>query len=218
MAVLALLVPAFLAGLSVAASPGAVNLLCVQWGLQRGPGVVLGIGLGAATVDALYMTLALAGVLPLLDAAGWLEAVLMFTGGAVLVVLGIVSMRSGYRDEAPRREDEPDSILGRAPYAVGLSMTLLNPSTIAVWLAVSGAILASADLGSGGIPEGIGGGLSVAAVFTGSATWFSVFAVIVAVLRKRAREAHLRLVGLAAGALLAALGLLLLGRGLAEIA
>lgn len=217
MAVLAILAPAFVAGFSVAASPGAVNLLSLRWGLQRGAPVALVIGLGAATVDALYMTLALAGVLPLLAAADWLESVLMFAGGGVLALLGLASIRSGYREETPAPDGRAESTLDRAPYVVGLSMTLLNPSTVAAWLAISGGILASADLGSGGISEGIGGALAVASVFAGSATWFIVLAVIIAVLRKRAREAHLRIVGLATGAVLLGLGLLLLARGTAEV-
>jgi threonine/homoserine/homoserine lactone efflux protein len=214
-AVLSILAPAFAAGFSVAASPGAVNVLCLRWGLQRGAAAALGIGLGAATVGTLYMTLALAGVLPLLAAAGWLESLLMFLGGAVLLLLGVASLRSGYREGLAA---EAIPVSPRAPYVVGLSMTLLNPTTIAAWLAISGGILASADLGSGGVPEGVGGALAVAAVFAGSATWFLALALIVAVLRKRAGEAHLRMVGLAAGVLLVGLGALLVARGVAEFA
>jgi threonine/homoserine/homoserine lactone efflux protein len=218
MAVLSILAPAFAAGFSVAASPGAVNLLSLRWGLQRGAGVALGIGLGAATVDTFYMALSLAGVLPLLAAADWLESVLMFVGGGVLVLLGVNSMRSGYGDATPADIPAPQSALDRAPYALGLSVTIMNPSTIAAWLAISGGILASADLGSGGIPEGVGGALAVGGVFTGSATWFAILAAIVAALRRKAGEAHLRLIGIVAGAVLAGLGLLLLVRGIADVA
>src|SRR4030065_31651 len=59
MALLAILAPSFAAGFSVAASPGAVNLLSLRWGLQRGAVAALGIGLGAATVDTFYMALSL---------------------------------------------------------------------------------------------------------------------------------------------------------------
>ncbi|HSP56255.1 MAG TPA: LysE family transporter, partial [Dehalococcoidia bacterium] len=105
----------------------------------------------------------------------------------------------------------------RSPYVLGLSVTVVNPSTIAAWLAISGGILASADLGSGGIPEGVGGALAVAGVFTGSASWFLILAGIVAILRRRAGEAHLRTVGVVAGAVLVGLGLLLLARGFADV-
>ncbi len=217
MAVLSILAPAFAAGFSVAASPGAVNLLSLRWGLQRGAGVALGIGLGAATVDTFYMALSLAGVLPLLAAADWLEFVLMFIGGGVLVLLGANSVRSGYLSDTSKEIAPAPGALNRAPYALGISVTLVNPSTIAAWLAISGGILASADLGTGGIPEGVAGALAVAGVFAGSATWFAVLATIVAVLRLRAGEAHLRTVGIGAGAVLAGLGVLLLARGLSDV-
>lgn len=216
MALLAILAPSFAAGFSVAASPGAVNLLSLRWGLQRGARVALGIGLGAATVDTLYVALSLAGVLPLLAAAGWLESVLMFAGGGVLLLLGVNSMRSGYA-YAPVDVSPAQGVMDRAPYMLGVSVTLVNPSTIAAWLAISGGILATADLGSGGIPEGLGGALAIAGVFGGSATWFLILTGIVAVLRRRAGEAHLRSIGVVAGIVLAGLGLLLLARGFADV-
>jgi threonine/homoserine/homoserine lactone efflux protein len=216
MAVLGILAPSFAAGFSVAASPGAVNLLSLRWGLKSGARVALGIGLGAATVDTLYMALSLAGVLPLLAAADWLESALMFVGGGVLLLLGANSVRSGYSDTSADTS-VAQGMMDRAPYAVGVSVTLVNPSTIAAWLAISGGILASADLGSGGIPEGLGGALAVAGVFTGSATWFVILTGIVAVLRRRAGDAHLRAVGAIAGAILAGLGLLLIARGFADV-
>ena len=217
MAVLTILAPAFVAGFSVAASPGAVNVLGLRWGLQRGPRVALGIGLGAATVDTFYMALSLVGVLPLLAAADWLESALMFAGGGVLALLGANSIRSGYRPAAPEDIPPAQGVMDRSPYVLGLSVTVVNPSTIAAWLAISGGILASADLGAGGVPEGVGGALAVAGVFTGSAMWFLVLAGIVALLRRRAGEAHLRAVGFVAGAVLVGLGLLLLARGFADV-
>jgi threonine/homoserine/homoserine lactone efflux protein len=141
----------------------------------------------------------------------------MFVGGGVLLLLGANSVRSGYASNAREEIAPPQGALDRAPYALGVSVTLVNPSTIAAWLAISGGILASADLGSGGIPEGIGGALAVAGVFAGSATWFLILTAIVAVLRRRAGEAHLRIVGIVAGGVLAGLGVLLLARGIADV-
>lgn len=216
MAVIQILAPAFAAGFSVGASPGAVNLLSLRWGLQRGPRVTLGIGMGAATVDTFYMGLALAGVLPLLAAADWLEPVLVFAGGGVLVLLGLASIRSGYTLEETSSGRLTDAALDRAPYVVGMSVTLVNPATIAAWLAISGGILASADLGSGGLPEVLAGAVAVASVFAGSATWSLILTGIVVALRRTAGTVHLRVVGVLAGAVLAVLGLGLLVRGVSD--
>lgn len=119
MAVLAILAPALAAGFSVAASPGAVNLMSLRWGLQRSARVALAIGMDAPTVDTFYMALSFAGVLPLLAAADWLESVLMFAGGGVLVLLGVASLRSGYVEDVSPSGAVAETTLDRAPYVVG---------------------------------------------------------------------------------------------------
>ena len=198
----------------MAASPGAVNLLGLRWGLQRGAQATLFIGLGAATVDAFYVALAMAGVLPLLAAVDWLSTALLFVGGLVLVLLGLWSMRSG---AALRDETLGSPVRGTAggggPYMVGLTMTLANPATIAGWLAIAGALLASADVGDGASAPVLGGGLTLAAVFAGSAAWFVILAALVVVLRTRIGASQLRIVATVAGLMLVALGMLLVVRG-----
>lgn len=214
MGLIGIVAVAFAAGFSVAASPGAVNLLGLRWGLQRGAGATLFIGLGAATADGFYIALALVGVLPLLAAADWLSTALLFLGGVVLVLLGLWSVRSGagLSDQAV---GSPVRGLadGRAPYLTGLTMTLMNPSTIAAWLAIAGGLLASVEIGDGASPTGLGGGLTLAAVFAGSAVWFAILALLVAALRTRIRASQLRIVAMAAALVLVALGLLLVVRG-----
>lgn len=209
---------AFAAGFSVAASPGAVNLLGLRWGLQRGATAALLLGLGAATADAIYVGLALVGVLPLAAAADWLLTVLLFVGGAVLVLLGTWSFRAG-SELSDQTIASPVSgvALGRGPYLAGLAMTLANPPTIAAWLAITGGLLASTEVSDGGSVTGVNAGTTLAGVFVGSAAWFAILALLVAVLRSRIGAPQLRLVAIAAGLVLVALGLLLLVRGAIDV-
>ena len=202
----------------MAASPGAVNLLGLRWGLQRGAGATLAIGLGAATADASYVALALVGLLPLLAAADWLSTGLLLVGGLVLVLLGLRSMRSdaGLSDKA-RGETIPGSASGRAPYLLGFTVTVANPFTIAAWLAIVGGLLASVELGDGTLRTGLGGALALAAVFAGSAAWFVVLALLVAAMRTRMGASPLRFLAAATGLILVALGFLLLARGGIEV-
>lgn len=195
-----------------------MNLLGLRWGLQRGSQATLFIGLGAATVDAFYVALAIVGVLPLLAAADWLSTALLFIGGIVLVLLGLWSMRSGaaLSDEtlgSPVRGVAD----GRAPYFAGLTMTLANPATIAAWLAIAGGLLASVEVGDGASVAGLGGGMTLAAVFVGSAAWFAILALLVAALRTRIGAPQLRVVAMGAGLVLVALGLLLVVRGAIDV-
>jgi threonine/homoserine/homoserine lactone efflux protein len=205
---------AFAAGFAVAASPGAVSLLSLRWGLQRGAMTCLLVGLGAATADALYMALALVGVLPLLAAAGWLSTILLLVGGMVLLILGLHAVRSGVAlsdesAESPVR----GAAEGRTPYLVGLTVTLMNPMTIAAWLAIAGGLLASVELGQGAVEFGLMGGLVLGAIFAGSAAWFAILAVLVAVLRARIDARYLRLASAGTGLVLIGLGCLLVVRG-----
>jgi threonine/homoserine/homoserine lactone efflux protein len=172
------------------------------------------VGLGAATADASYVALALLGVLPLLAAAGWLSTVLLLAGGLVLVVLGMNAVRSGVgvSDESTGLAFR-GMVEGRAPYAVGLMVTLMNPMTIAAWLAIAGGLLASVELGHGAVEIGLLGGLVLGAIFAGSAAWFAILAVLVAAMRTRMSAHYLRLVASATGLVLIGLGVLLVVRG-----
>jgi threonine/homoserine/homoserine lactone efflux protein len=209
---------AFAAGFSVAASPGAVNLLGLRWGLQRGATAGLLVGLGAATADAFYVALTLTGVLPLAAAAEWLLTVLLFVGGIVLVLLGLWSVRTGAAlDDRTVASPVGGGAAGRGPYLAGLVMTLANPPTMAAWLAITGGLLASTEVGDGGSVTGLNAGLTLAGVFVGSAAWFAILALLVAVLRSRIGAAQLRLVAIAAGLVLVGLGLLLIARGAIDV-
>lgn len=209
--------PALAAGFSIAASPGAVNLLCIRWGLQSGARTALLIGLGAATVDTFYMALAIVGVLPALDRIDWLEEVLLVAGGAVLVMLGIASLRSGFAlTEESLRQTESGGAVGRRPYAVGLGVTISNPSTIAGWLAISGGLLANAEINGTGAEDAGIATLALTGVFVGSAAWFSLLAGVIAAVHGRVGVGFLRAASVIAAGLLIALGGLLLARAAAE--
>lgn len=209
---------AFATEFAVAASPGPVSLLSLRWGLQHGAMTCLFVGLGVATADAFYVALALVGVLPLLAAAGWLSTVLLIAGGVVLVTLGMNAVRSGVAlgngsTGAPVR----GLAEGRGPYVVGLTVTLMNPMTIASWLAIAGGLLAWVEVGGGAVEIGLLGGLVLAAIFAGSAAWFAILAVLVATVRARMSARALRLVASATGLVLIGLGVLLVVRGALDI-
>ena len=212
-----ILLPALAAGFSIAASPGAVNLLCIRWGLQSGARTALLIGLGAATVDTLYMALAIVGVLPALDAIDWLEGVLLVVGGLVLIALGLASLRTGLSlTEESLQAPATGGAVGRRPYLVGLGVTISNPSTIAGWLAISGGLLASAEI-SGTSASDIGEALlALTGVFAGSAAWFAILAGVIAAVHGRVGVGFVRGASVVAAVLLIGLGALLLVRAATE--
>ena len=81
-------------GFSIAAPVGPIGVLCIRRTLAEGRAYGFASGLGAATADAFYGTLAALGLTLissfLIDQANWLRLI----GGAYLCYLGIRTFRS----------------------------------------------------------------------------------------------------------------------------
>jgi threonine/homoserine/homoserine lactone efflux protein len=189
------LLAGFLLGLTVAASPGPIALLCVRRTLARGWPEGFASCLGAATADGIYGALAafgMAGVAHLLTSE---QRWLALAGGLVLVLVGVRGLFDRSVPEA-RPSSGARSLLGAYGSVVGL--TLANPQTI---------ISFAAAFGLGGVPGGfVPLGLTVG-VLVGSATWWAVLAGGVALARRRLSGRAVRVLRLGSGGLLAALGL-----------
>lgn len=148
-----------LAGCAIAIPPGAVTSLIVQTGLRHGFRRAAAAGLGAASVDLLYGTLALVlGAAVAVVLADALRPLRIVTA-VVLIAIGLVGMRSIRRTTGGTGElgARPD-LLGTYLRFVGL--TLVNPATLGYFAAIA--------ISLGGTN---GGGLFVAGVFVASASW-----------------------------------------------
>ena len=149
---IAALLAGALAGYAIAIPIGAIAVLIVETGVQRGFRVAAAAGAGAATADLLYATLAMAGgaaIGPIL--APWSVPLRI---GAIAVLLGIGlrglvrvgrslrerSETTGSADPAgtagarTRRLDAGRPLL--ATYARFLGLTLLNPATVIYFAAL----------------------------------------------------------------------------------
>lgn len=141
---------AVLAGLGIgalaAANVGPIWLLCVRTSARFGWRSGAAIGLGAAIVDLGYAVLGALGAAALLQVAA-LRIGLGLTGAAVLVYLGLRTMRDAWRIRVGA-EDEIEVIRPRHALRTGLIATASNPLTILTWGAVfSGAATASVTAG-----------------------------------------------------------------------
>jgi putative LysE/RhtB family amino acid efflux pump len=184
-------------GFFVAAQVGPVWLLCARTTLRVGVASGLGIGLGAAIVDLLYAALGAAGVAPLL-AVPALRLAFGVTGAAVLLVLGVRTLRTAFRVRLGAETPE-ETVSPRAALRTGLVATASNPMTIASWAAIFGAASAGST-GSGAAAAA----LLVAGVGAGSLAWHVLLVAGMRLLRHRAGDRTLRVVdGLAGGVLVA---------------
>jgi L-lysine exporter family protein LysE/ArgO len=195
----------FLLGLAVAMSPGATTAYAVRVGIRSGFRSAWLVGLGAATVDALYCLLALFGIASWIVRFSPARTAMLIVGGLVLTYVGLVSLLEGLKKDAVSRRATGQS--HRAPYLTGVAMTALNPLTVGFWVAVGSAVFsARADFSP------TAGALFTLAVFVGSALWFTVLATLVHAARRFVNDSLFRLLTCVAGLILLFFGLSLFYR------
>ena len=178
----ALFIKGLVLGFSIAAPVGPIGILCIRRTLTDGRLQGLISGLGAATADACYGTIAALGVTAvgnLLEAGRlWLR----LGGGLFLFYLGCRIFRS-----QPAEKSAETQKSGRmAAFASTFGLTLSNPMTILSFAAMF------AGLGSGAGAQGNASALQlVAGIFTGSLLWWLVLVLFVGSLRSRFDPRHL---------------------------
>lgn len=165
-----------LIGFSIAAPVGPIGVLCIRRTLADGWAVGLLSGLGAATADAIYGSIAGFGLTFvsgfLISQQQWLRLV----GGLFLCYLGV-------RTLLQRPAERPALASGSGPLGAYLStflLTLTNPITILSFV----AIFAGLGVASSGQDYG-SAAILVLGVFCGSALWWLVLSSGVGLLRAR---------------------------------
>jgi threonine/homoserine/homoserine lactone efflux protein len=163
-----------LIGFTIAAIVGPIGLLCIQRTLHKGFLYGLVTGLGAATADAMYGSIAAFGLTIitafLVSEQGWIHLI----GGLFLVYLGVRTIFTRPAERAAKAE--ANNFLGA--YASTLLLTLANPQTILSFA----AIFAGLGVG-GGRSSMLSATLVVAGVFLGSALWWVLLTRGVSLLR-----------------------------------
>ena len=163
-------------GFSIAAPVGPVGLLCIRRTLERGFKSGAISGLGAASADAVYGTIAAAGLTLVADFLAKQKLWLGLLGGAFLFYLGIKTFLSKPAEETSKGESDS---LGGDFFSTFL-LTLSNPMTIFAFIAIFGgfAVQSSAVYRFSAF-------LLVAGVFCGSALWWLGLSLMVNYLRQR---------------------------------
>lgn len=188
-------------GFAMAVPVGPIGIMCIRKTLTEGRlrGVI--IGLGAATADLFYGTVAAFGLTIisdiLVDQRFWIRLV----GGALLLFLGIRIFCAQPKD--PKIVINNKGIL--RSYLTTVFLTLTNPLTIFAFVAVFAAL-------------GLGDGLSyfsssilVGGVFIGSGLWFLLLSSGAIFFRKKLDLVGLGWVNKIAGILVIISGLIAIG-------
>ena len=187
-------------GFLVALQLGPISLYLIRTTLRNGWEVGVAFALGIAVVDLGYAALGAAGVAPLLT-IGPLETILGLLGAAVLVFLGLRTLRSAFR---VRLGDPAPPVSRQRAFVVAVSATASNPLTIASWAAIFSAASAA-----GAASSFSGAVLLVAGVGVGSAAWDVALATGTAAVGRYVGDRVLSVVDLFAGIGLVAFGVVL---------
>lgn len=194
---LVFLLKGLLVGFSIAAPVGPIGLLCIRRTLADGPAAGFASGMGAASADAVYGAIAGLGLAAVTDwMMGW-EAALRLVGGAVLLWLGLATLRA----RPAERAAEARGAAGLAgAYASTFALTLANPATIISFLAVFGG------LGLAGGSDWTGAAALVLGVFAGSALWWLGLSTGVGLLRAKVTTGAMLWINRVSGAVLMGFG------------
>ena len=125
MDLLATYVRGLIVGFAIAAAIGPIGLLCIRRTLVEGVRVGAASGLGAATADAVYASIAAFGLTAASDLLVGQRRPLGIVGGCFPVALAAHALIS--RSEAAT-DRPPRSLL--SAYATTVGLTIANPATI----------------------------------------------------------------------------------------
>jgi len=166
----------FLIGLSIAAPVGPIGVLCIRRTLTDGRLAGLVTGLGAASADAVYGSMAAFGLTLVTGFLVAQENILRIVGGFFLLYLGIRTFLSHPSNEpaSAERNGLPGAYLST------FFLTLTNPLTILSFAAIfAGLGLATEERGL------LAAILLVVGVFLGSASWWLFLSGAVSLFRNR---------------------------------
>ncbi len=191
-------------GFSIAAPVGPIGVLCIRRTLAFGRTNGLLSGLGAATADAFYGSVAGFGLtfisMFLISRQFWLKLV----GGLFLCYLGIKTLL------APRPMPEANATSGKnlpAAFASTFALTLANPATILSFA----AIFAGLGLAGSGANY-LSATVLVAGVFLGSAFWWLTLSGVVSLFQNKFDTSGLQWVNRISGTIISGFGLLILSQ------
>jgi threonine/homoserine/homoserine lactone efflux protein len=183
-------------GLAIAAPVGPIGLLCIRRTITDGRLVGFVSGLGAATADAFYGSVAALGLQALSSLIFSLNAALQIVGGLALIWIGLTTMIA--RPVPVSIEPTPTRRRLLSAYFSTLLLTLANPATILIFTVIFAGL---GTVGKGGM-----GLVLVVGVACGSALWWTLLSGGVSLMRQRVTVPVLRLINLVSGLVIIGFG------------
>ncbi|HXZ06373.1 MAG TPA: LysE family transporter [Ktedonobacteraceae bacterium] len=189
-----------LIGLSIAAAVGPMSVLCIQRTLNKGQLYGLVSGLGIATADGVYGSIAAFGLTLITNFLIHEQIWIRMIGGMFLMYLGIKTMLSKPPKRAAVLNTKTNSYLGA--YTSTFLLTLTNPLTILSFAAIF------AGIGVGSASKSFfSATMVVLGVFSGSTLWWIILTSGISLLRKKMNALLLLWINRISGAIITLFGL-----------
>ena len=182
-----------LIGFSIAAPVGPIGILCIQRTLAKSRSSGLVSGLGAATADGLFGTVAALGLTTVSDILIGQQMWLRLFGGIFLVYLGIRTLLS----EPSGKTTDPVKGNLFADYLSTLGLTAASPLTILSFAAIFTGLNSSNSSTPSALILALG-------VFLGSALWWTILSTGVGIFRRIFSKSALRIVNRVSGLVITA--------------
>jgi threonine/homoserine/homoserine lactone efflux protein len=194
----------FTIGLAIAAPVGPIGLLTIRRTLAHGRAAGILTGLGAASADAIFGSIAAFGITAIssimIGAKTWLGII----GGIFLIYLGWQT----YLSQPAQNPTETRASSLPSMYLSTFALVLTNPISILYFVGIIASVGAANNVASAT--------WMVAGVFTGSALWWLTLASIANGLRNRINPRALKMVNQVSGAVIAAFGIFAVGSQMLE--
>lgn len=193
-------------GFSIAAPVGPIGVLCIRRTLAEGRKSGFVSGLGAASADAVYGSIAGFGLTFvssfLIHQSHWLRLI----GGGFLLYLGVKTFlaRPAPLDNSYSPQSGSANLVGN--YLSTFFLTLTNPITILSFA----AIFAGLGVGSATSGDYMSALILVAGVFLGSGSWWFLLSGIIGMVRHRFNPGHLVWVNRISGLIIFIFGIIAL--------
>jgi threonine/homoserine/homoserine lactone efflux protein len=187
---------------------GPIGILCIRRALTFGRKQGIITGLGGATADIVYVTIALFGVKLIADFVALEQYSIRLCGGIAVLVIGIFVMRSRPTSRLITNNMFEHTRL----FASTFLLALTNPVPLLGFAAMLSAI------GIKHVAEdSLARILFVAGVFFGSLIWFSMLANVANAMRHTMTDQKISIINKVAGLILIVLGLVAAGSSLSGL-
>jgi threonine/homoserine/homoserine lactone efflux protein len=191
-------------GSSIAAPVGPIGVLCIRRTLAHGRISGFVSGLGAATADAIYGSIAAFGLtfisMLLINQGIWLRLV----GGIFLLILGFKTFFSNPENNPTQNNNlQPGNSL-ISDYVTTLFLTLTNPLTILSFAAIFTGLGLNLDV-SRSFLDAL---LMVIGIFLGSCTWWFILSGFTGYFRKKMNTATMVWINRLSGMIISGFGII----------